>query len=354
MRRIVLTLACASFVGLGCSSPDTGGSTRRAGGGAETPAPSPGGNDVPPAPSTETPPPAGTTIGDETWSDGKQIASNITIGAGKTVVISPGAKITVAAGVAITVQGTLRATTSATHASIVGPAGGSWTGLVVASGGTLTADSLDITGATKALWTLNGNTDATFANGAITADTPFTMEAGSKLSISKSTVTAKNPSALAGTFSASYMTYDKGTAEGLYMNDAAGTATIVDSTLKGNGGGDYVVSSAAKLIDVSYTTITGSHCPLHFNAVDKFRIDHVSNLVNGYGPMFYGSGAGPNVISNSNLQDLTYDWDVQNANGTITIDKSYAPGQKTVDAMNTAKVTVTNPVAAAVADAKPH
>src|SRR6185369_10548879 len=116
-------------------------------------------------------------------------------------------------------------------------------GIVVASGGKIALDSVDLTGAKIALWTQKGNTDATYLNGAIDANQPFQMEAGSKLSITKSSAKAGAASALAGTFTASYLTYDKGTSEGLYMNDAAGTMTFSDSTLKGNGGGDYIVSS---------------------------------------------------------------------------------------------------------------
>jgi hypothetical protein len=140
------------------------------------------------------------------------------------------------------------------------------------------------------------------------------------------------------------------------INDSAATVSISDSTLKGNGGGDYVVSSKAHTISVAYTVISGSHCPFHFNAVDQFSIDHVSTNANGYGSMFYGSGTGPNSIKDSNLRDLTYDWDVQNQNGKITVDGTYAPGKFNVDSMNVTNgtVVVTNAAADVIATARPH
>jgi hypothetical protein len=354
MRSFSLLACAAVAVSLfACSAEDTGTPLRHG-------SPSPGAtssnpplNDTNPPAQPGTPATPTTTVGDETWADGKQITANTAIAAGKTVVIAPGATVTVSSGVTITVQGTLTASTNATHAKLTGTG---WGGVIVASGGTLTADSLDIVGASKALWTQTGNASATFANGTITADTPFTMEAGSKLSITRSSATATAASSLAGTFTASYLTYDKGTAEGLYINDAQASISIADSTLKGNGGGDYVVSSAAHLVKLEYTTINGSHCPQHFTGVDQFTIDHVSNNANAYGPMLYGSGAGPNTITSSNLQDLTYDYDVQNTNGKITITGSYAPGSVNISSANqTAKtVSIVNAVNAAIADAKPR
>src|SRR5262249_4576782 len=150
---------------------------------------------------------------------------------------------------------------------------------------------------------------------------PFQMEAGSKLSVSKSSATAGAASSLAGTFTASYLTYDKGTNEGVYMNDAAGSMTLSDCTLKGAGGGDYiVVSGAAQYVKVEYSTITGSHCPFHFSAPGpaKYDIDHVSDDINDYGWMLYGSGAGPSTISNSNFTDKTINIEMTGTNGAVT------------------------------------
>jgi hypothetical protein len=146
------------------------------------------------------------------------------------------------------------------------------------------------------------------------------------------------------------MDYDKGAAEGLELNDAAGSMTISDSTLRGLGGGDYVVSRQGKLVKVEYTTITGSHCGLHFNAVDRYVIDHVSDDQNAYGAMLYGSGAGPNQIIASNIRSTDKDLDMTGDNGALTIDRSFTGGKNTLQA--TAKIT--NAATAPVADAKPR
>ncbi len=117
-----------------------------------------------------------------------------------------------------------------------------------------------------------------------------------------------------------------------------------------------MVSANAATLKISYSQISGSHWPFHFNIIGSFAIDHVSTSANGYGSMFYGSSTGPNTISYSNLQDMTYDWDVQGTNAKIAIDHTYAPGAKNVDTANkTANtVTVTTAATAAVADAAPR
>jgi hypothetical protein len=278
----------------------------------------------------------------------------VTISAGATVTIAPGATINIGAGTAITVAGTLKVDSAATHAKLTGTG---WAGVVVASGGTLSANGLDISGVTgpndKAIWTQAGNTDATLTNGTITASTPFNMEPGSKLEVTQVNVTATQGSTIAGTFVASHLTYDKGTAAGLNLRDAAGTMTISDSVLKGTGGGDYVTSGPGKLVKVEYSIIYGSHCALHFQPVDQFTIDHVSfNQAdqatdnNTYGAMLYGSTVG-GTITASNLDGI---FDVQNTNGTISIDKSFSATTATF----TGTPKATNPAQALIASAQPR
>jgi hypothetical protein len=339
---------------VGCGSPDTTPIVYNKRPTTKAPAPAAGEtnaptSDVPAAPATTPAPAGGDEIGTETWKDGKQIAANLTIKAGATVEIEPGATITVAAGVAITVKGTLSVKASADHADL---AGANWKGIVVASGGTLAADGLDISDAEIGVWTMAGNAGASFLNSSIAnAATPFKMEPGSKLSFTKSKVSkATGASVIAGTFTASYMDYDKGSSEGLELSDAAGTMTISDSTLHGLGGGDYVVSRAGKLVKVEYTTITGSHCGLHFDAVDQFIIDHVSDDQNSYGAMLYGSGAGPNQILSSNVRSTEKDLDMSGTNGALTIDKSFTGGKNTL----LANAKITNAATAPITDAKPR
>jgi len=353
MRRSSLASLAALVIAVaavGCASADPQPLTNRKTTGTPTPAPSSTGvDDLPPAPAPTPAPPPGAEIGSETWAGGKQLAASVTIKAGATVDIAPGATVTAGTGISITVRGTLSVKASASHAKLTGM---NWKGIVIASGGTLNVDGLDITNAEIGMWTQTGNLDAVMLSSSITnAATPFKMEPGSKLSVTKTTVAkSTGQSNIAGTFTASYLNYDKGSAEGLALNDPAGTMTISDSTLTGVGGGDYVVSRAGKLVKVEYSTITGSHCGLHFSAVDKFIIDHVSDDQNSYGAMLYGSGAGPNQILSSNVRSTDKDLDFSGTNGATTIDKSFTGGKNTL----AANATLTNVATAPIANAKPR
>jgi hypothetical protein len=306
-------------------------------------------DDLPAAQPATPAPTAGAEIGSESWADGKQLAASVTIKAGATVDIAPGATVTAASGVSITVKGTLSVSAAANHAKLDGM---NWKGIIIASGGTLNVDGLDISNAEVGAWTQTGNLDATMLNSSISnAATPFKMEAGSKLTFTKSKVLkSTGQSQIAGTFVASYMAYDKGSSEGLELNDAAGSMTISDSTLTGLGGGDYVVSRTGALVKVEYTTIMGAHCGFHFNAVDKFIIDHVSDDQNSYGAMLYGSGAGPNQILSSNVRSVDKDLDFSGTNGATTIDKSFTGGKNTL----AANAKITNAATVPVPNAKPR
>ncbi|MBX3229358.1 MAG: hypothetical protein KIT84_17940 [Labilithrix sp.] len=257
----------------------------------------------------------GTTIASGTWEDGKTIAENGTINAGEVVTIAPGATINLGPGVTVIVKGTLKVDSAAKHAKLTGTG---WGGLLVSQGGKLEANGLDIEGAKNAIWTETGG-DATIENGVIKAESPFKMDAGSKLTVTKTNVTATAGSTLAGTFTASYLDYDKGVAPGLTMNDAAGTFSATDSNFHGTGkGGDFIISSGAKSLTLAYTKVANSHCGLHFNAVDKFTLDHVTIESNDYGAMLYGSGAGPHEIKDTNfLVNAAYDADIKGTNGPI-------------------------------------
>jgi hypothetical protein len=170
------------------------------------------------------------------------------------------------------------------------------------------------------------------------------MQAGSTIAITRSKVTADGPSAIAGTFTASYLDYDKRSNEGLELSDAAGSMTISDSTLHGAGGGDFVVSRDGKLVRVEYTTITGSHCGLHFDNVAKYEIDHVSDDTNSWGAMLYGSGAGPNIITYSNVRSTTKDLEMQGTNGPLQIDHSFTGGKDALQPSASVTAAATKPV----------
>lgn len=295
---------------------------------------------------------AGDTISaDETWDTGKAITSNKTIGAGVTVTVAPGAAVSMGDGVAITVKGTLKVAAADNHAKL---SGASWQGLVIAEDGKLDADGLEITGAKSGIWTQPGNAPTTFKNGVLEAATPFKMESGSNLTVDHVKVKAGGGSAIAGTFVANYMDYDKGTGGGITQNDPAGTMTINNSNLHGGGGGDYVISNAGKKVTVTRTSISGSHCAFHFSGsgegagTESFLIDGVDVKLNGVGGMLYNSGAGPNEVKNSNFSDNN-EYDISfggNANGTITFTNTYVviPNEagKTQPAANIKEVSPAN------------
>jgi len=257
---------------------------------------------------------------DATWPDGTVLPASVTIEAGVTVTIAPGAKLTCAKDGQILVLGTLTTASSANHASIKCDA---WTGIAVGDGGKIKLDGLDISNASNGM-TVQTNGSGNYDNGTIDgSQTPFLMGPGSKLAVSHANVT--NPtgqSQIQGAFTASYLSYDKAGNEGIILGHAMGSLDISDSLLTGSGGGDFVVSEAGGKVNVSYTKITGAHCGFHFDKVDSFKIDHVTSD-DVYGAMLYGSGAGPNTISYSNITGVSNSIDMQGTNGAIIIDHSY-------------------------------
>jgi hypothetical protein len=295
---------------------------------------------------TGTSPGTGTVpIAPDVWGDGHVLQSSVEIAAGSTITIEPGAQVTVSPDVTITVRGVLKVASAAgPHAKISPqPQGQPWGGIIVASGGTLLADGLDLESPTMALDIQPGSIDARYDHGTITgADVPFRLELGSRLETSHATVLgATSSSDINGDFTASYLDYQKsGFAAGLTTGGAHATLRAADSTFRGtaNAGGDYIVSLGAKLIHVEYSTITNSHCAFHFNDVDQFQIDHVTagassptgpGDLNAWGAMLYGSGAGPNTISNSNFVNSSTNLDLLGTNGPLTITNTYSTGKNT-------------------------
>ena len=119
--------------------------------------------------------------------------------------------------------------------------------------------------------------------------------------------------------------------------DASSVLDITDSTFHAVsvGGFDYITTYAATLVHVAYTTITEAHCAFHFNDVTRFELDHVTagaktpagpgGLV-FWGAMLYGSGPGPNTISNSNFMGASANFDQMGDNGPLTITNTYTTG----------------------------
>ena len=292
-----------------------------------------------------------TMTSDDTWQTGKTLTTSITIAAGVTVTIAPGAVVTASSGVSITVLGTLKASSQTTHAKITGT---TWNGITVGAGGTLSLVGVDLENAMTALATTGANMDATYDYGTIlAASAPFSVGAGGKLSTAHSHVAGtKGMSNVAGSFTASFLSYDSGGNEGISLSDPAATLTIDDSKFFGTGvnSGDMINGSGAK-IHFAYSEITAVHCAFHFNNVTQFDIDHANIHGNSYGFMLYGSGStGTRTVGFSNIvSNASYGADegsAQTVNGPITFHDGYWAMNGTSATNNVRKttnaITVTN------------
>jgi hypothetical protein len=283
--------------------------------------------------------------------DGTVLTTALEIPAGTTVVIPPGAKIVAAPGVTITVGGVLSVASQAKHALIATAApmpdtSHTWGGIVVASGGHLDADGLDLEGAKNALWLQTGSLASRYDDGTI-ADAQFALqiEAGARLDTAHARVAnASAASGINGELHASYLDYETSALSGgLITSNANAVFDATDSTFHGAmvSGGDYITSYAAALVHVAYSTVNDAHCAFHFDDVARFELDHVTagmrpGMPGGpwvvYGAMLYGSGAGPNAISNSNFTGGESDLDQANTNGPLTITNTYTTGRNALDA----------------------
>jgi hypothetical protein len=292
--------------------------------------------------------------GNTTWSDGQQLTSSITIAAGDMVTIAPGATITVATNATITVAGTLTASSaSPTHAKLTGSG---WTGIVVASGGTLALDGVDISGASAALDVQGGAAKAEYDDGTIDGSgMPFDVEGGAALGTAHATVTkAMGGSQVTGSFTATHLDYDSNGYAGITTADPAATLSVEDSTLHGSGPfADFLVSAGgAASFHVAHTDISNVHCGFHFDAITAFDISTTNVHGNAYGFMLYGSsGNATRSVSYSNVNDNTdYAYATDGTNGPIVFDHCYVTGQTT----SGGPVTVTNAQTAAVGGTGPR
>ena len=272
---------------------------------------------------------AAVIVASGTWADGEKLSGNIVIASGSTVTVAPGATIAIEAGTTITVAGALEGNSvSPTRAKVAGTA---WTGIVVAPGGVLSLDGVDIAGASTALDVQRG-AKAEYDDGNIDgAAMPFDVEAGGALTTRSSTVTrTQGSSEIAGAFTASHLDYDAGYNSGIITMDPAATLSVEDSTLHGSGpSGDFLVSQGgAATFHVAYTDISNVHCAFHFDTITSFDISYTSVHQDAYGFMLYGSGgAGPRTVKYSNIDNspgLAYDTAGQN--GPIVFDHCYVTG----------------------------
>jgi hypothetical protein len=278
--------------------------------------------------------------------DGAHLMASLVIPTGMTVTIPEGAKIVADPMVTITVQGVLNVeSTAGAHAQIAAtvptPAEGkTWGGLVVDTGGDLEAQGLDLVGAELALEVRGGAKAARYDSGTISSSPmPFQIDKGGRLDTSHATVaSAMGPSGVSGELDGSYLDYEKsGYTDGIVMGDASAVFDMTDSTFHGPIGasGDFIVTNAAAFVHVAYSTIDDAHCAFHFGSVTQFQIDHVTagaasptgpGGLTVWGAMLYGSGAGPNTISNSNFMAVYENLDQQFDNGPLTITSTYTSG----------------------------
>jgi hypothetical protein len=300
--------------------------------------------------------------------DGAHLTAALEIPAGTTATIPAGAKILADPGVMVVVHGTLVVASAKAHARIAAADSmHPWGGIVVANGGRLDADGLDLASADTALTVSAGSLGARYDHGTMTAPAvPFQIDVGARLDTAHAAVVgASASSSVSGELHASYLDYAMSPlGGGIITMDPAAVFDASDSTFHGAtaGGSDYIVSYAASLVRVVYSTITEAHCAFHFNDVARFEIDHVTagakspsgqgNLV-AYGAMLYGSGAGPHTISNSNFASGV-GLDEQNPNGPITITNTYTTGTNGNDKLSSWTWAPADVATAPVLDAKPR
>jgi len=296
--------------------------------------------------------PTSTISADTTWADGMKITGPTTIAAGVTVTIANGATITVSAGASITIEGTLTATNATKHAVLTGTG---WPGLVIAAGGTLNANSLDISGATLAL-DVTGTAEYDAAT--ITSSTPFKVEINGALTTKNATVTtATGESTIeGGTFTASYLDYDANASGALEI--AAGTVNISDSTFHTtvlDSPPDMITSSGPSSLTMIYTEIAGRHCSFHFDDVTSFDLENLNVHDSDYGFMMWGSTptSGTRVVKNSNFDDQQYGIHEEGTNGPITVTGCYFSSTSAIHLADQ-EITISGTATAANANVGPR
>ncbi len=274
---------------------------------------------------------AGEIRGRDTWKNGVTLTGTVSIAPGAVVEIAPGATIKCADGAAILVGGELRARAADKPAKITCE---SWNGILVANGGKLDFEGVTLENAKAGITTTEGALESRFVSGAITSSLhPLQVAKKSVLVIEKvkasapAKVTAAevSMSEIRGSLKASHLDYDAGANEALSVKDG-GELVLEDSIIHGTGGGDMVAAYDAKSIAVRYTTLKGAHCGPHIQGVDSLEIDHVTSEDNIYGITMYKTGAGPNVIKDSNINGGAAWLDFQGDHGPVTMQNVYASG----------------------------
>lgn len=321
---------------------------------------------APGSPDTNKQPPPDTS--QETWEDGKTIDSALVIEPGIAVTIAPGAKINIAAKATITVQGTLKASSADAHATL-GDGTAAWGGIIVASGGTLALDGVDLKKA--GIHVQGGNADAKYSNGTIDGINasakvaPFTVDKSGKITVAHATI--RNPgqqTEIKGSFTATYLDYDEKDTHAIWASDPSAVVSIEDSKFFSTGSGgksggpDFLNGYGAKTFHVAYTDVTNAHCGFHFesNLNADIDIDHVTVHGVTNGADIWGSNAsGTKTIKNSNFIDSSEGLDVQDgSNGAFEVSNCFFSVTKGNPGFPGADVKQTSPASAQIADAHPR
>jgi hypothetical protein len=343
-------LGCLATSSMGCSSPGGSGDPSSKVNGSSSGGAAANGDDSSPEITSDT-----------TWNNGKQINAPVVIDANSTVTIAAGATITAAAGVQITVKGTLK-TAGGAQAKLTGT--DVWTGIVVASGGTVTLDGVDFENAAAPIDVQDGAKLATYSNGTATAaKAPFVVEHGGKLTASHVTVKASTgTSHVQGELHASYLDYDSNGHDGITAEHDDAIVWVEDSEMHGDQGvTDMFVSyQGASLIHVAYTEITHVHCAFHIERIKSLDVSHVTATSDYDGFMLYGSlNDGTRTVTQSNIHDELHAGVEEAAttiNGAITFTDNYFANNGSGDTLLHASsaIHVTQNATTPFADAKPR
>jgi hypothetical protein len=286
---------------------------------------------------------------DETWSGNVRLLSTVTIYAGATVTIEPGTTVSCSANTSIIVEGGLKKS-GGTRAKI---ACASWIGIIVAKGGRIDVEGIEVENADTALEVTKEVAEAKVKDATLTGATPFTVLAGSTLTLTQVKATAKphptqQGSKIFGSLVASRLEYFADVNEGLWI-DEGGEAVVEDSILRGKNGLDLVSARKGKSLVLRYSTLEGAHCGPHLEGISSFEIDHVTSMQNVFGITIYGADKG--TLRDSNLAGLTAWIDLQGDHGPLTIENVFTEGSEVIE--NTAPPTIVK-AASRIPDAKPR
>ena len=215
----------------------------------------------------------------------------------------------------------------------------------MSAGGTITADSLDITGAGTPM-DVTGN--VTYDHGTITAPTvPIDVELGGTLSMTGATITGSlGSSNINGSFTASQLDYDRNGSEGVTIADPTAVVKIDNSSFHGTNdvGADMITANAATSLTMTYTEITKCHCAYHFNDITSFDLENLLLTGDSYGFMMYGSStsSGTRVFKNSNVETMAAAGiDESGTNGAISVTGCYFDSSSKLQLADQ-EITITN------------